>query len=154
TPVCYQRYRWRKRAGHRWRTPRRRRDNSPQPKRPAVPLLPVKKATALGAQQLFLPVQEELTSSSPLFLHIQRASTSKRHERHENPAAGCPNCVRENGFTTGCRSEQNRFAMSLRDSPWLPFGAVQRRLGRGADVAFICPVAATNAAAETSEKPV
>ena len=28
-----------------------------------------------------------------------------------------PNCVRENGFTTGCRSEQNRFAMSLRDSP-------------------------------------
>ena len=64
-----------------------------------------------------------------------------------------PNCVRENGFTTGCRSEQNRFAMSLRDSPTLPFGAVQRRLGRGADVAFICLVAATNAAAETSENP-
>jgi len=44
--------------------------------------------------------------------------------------------------------------MSLRDSPSLPFGAVQRRLGRGADVAFIRLVAATNAAAETSEKPV
>jgi hypothetical protein len=57
------------------------------------------------------------------------------------------------GFTTGCRSEQNRFAMSLRDSPSLPFGKVQRRLGRGADVAFICLVAATNAAAETSENP-
>jgi len=66
---------------------------------------------------------------------MQRASTNRCHERHENPTSGCPNCVRKNGFTTACRSEQNRFAMSLRDSRSLPFGAVQRRLGRGADVA-------------------
>jgi hypothetical protein len=84
---------------------------------------------------------------------MQRASTSKRHKLQENPTSGCPNCVRENGFTTGCRSEQSlRYELAR-----LALAALWRgsaRFDRGADVAFICPVTAANAAAETSEKSV